>query len=59
MKPKLKRVAIEECFEPMTLLTALEKYLLRWGADEGREGFRMHICRARSLRSRIELAPKD
>jgi hypothetical protein len=34
---------------PLTLLTAWEKYLLRWGADDGREGFRMHICRARSF----------
>ena len=34
---------------PLTSLSAWEKYRLRWGADDGSEEFRMHICRARSF----------
>jgi hypothetical protein len=32
---------------PLTLLSDWEKYRLRWDADDGREEFRLHICRAR------------
>ena len=34
---------------PLTLLSVWEKYRLRWGADVGREGFRMRILPCQQL----------
>ena len=34
---------------PLTLLSVWEKYRLRWGADAGREGFRMRILPCQQL----------